>query len=750
MKARKSMMLKMRIRLLFMLAAISMALDSAHGGIGDWKNFTAMNSIRALASSHDSVWAATSGGAFLYRTTDSSFTRFTNSEGLTTNDLTAITIDKAGSIWFGQSNGSIDVYTPATGRWRPIRDIAVASVTQKSITCFYNVGDSMYIGSSFGVSLFSISRFKFIDTYINFGRSVIPPVLSVVSFLDRVYVATATGIVVSDTAAVNLASPASWDPFPVGAVSTLALMNGKIFAGGDGGLLTFDGGSWLPVAAASQPVVLTGQSNDTLFFTCENTVFAYSMNGSVRQIGTQISRNVTCGTPVAGVPVIGTDLLGLAQWNAASVDWIYTAPNGPASNGFVSIAVDNDGVIWCGSGREHGHGFYSYNGSIWTNYSKANIPGMKRDEAFGVAIGPNNSKWISTWGGGLILMNSAGEFVRIFDDQSPGFVGTPTPDYTVPVTIATGRDGSVWTSIYGSADLSKTVWKMNSDFTWEAFPAPLGTYNQMLGVAIDRNNTKWFVNQLPAYPAATKIVYLNENLAVAGTSDGWGMLTVADGATSEVIYSVVEDRDGQLWLGTGSGITIIPDPSHPSKSIGRVFLGAIFGQQINCITVDALNNKWVGTPRGVFVLSPDGTTLVDQYSVMNSNGKLVDDDVYSIAFDTKKGVAYFATGKGLSSVGIKTVAPAMDFAGISVAPNPFRPGDQAYVMIQGLAEGSTIKILTIHNTLVKQFTAQGGGRAFWDGKTETGAMVASGIYLAVAYNANGSQIGIAKMAVIHR
>jgi hypothetical protein len=743
------MMLRMRIRLLFMLAAISIAGNSAHCGIGDWKNFTAMNSIRALASSHDSVWAATSGGAFLYRTADSSFTRFTNSEGLTTNDLTAVTIDKTGSIWFGQANGSIDVYTPATGRWRPIRDIAVASVSQKSITCFYSVGDSMYIGSSFGLSLFSISRFKFIDTYINFGRSLMPPVLSVVFYLDRVYAATAAGIVVSETAAVNLASPVSWDPFPIGPVSTLALMNGKILAGGDGGLFTFDGASWLPVAAASQPVSFIGQSNDVLFFTRDHSVFAYSLNGSVTQIGTQLSRNVTCGTVAAGLPVFGTDSLGLARWNPASADWIHDAPNGPASNAFVSIAVDNDGVIWCGSGRENGHGFYRYDGSTWTNYSKANIPGMRYEEAWSVAIGPNNSKWISTWGGGLILMNGAGEFVRIFDDRSPGFMGIPTdPDYTVPATIATSRDGSVWTSIYLTADLSKVVWKMNPDFSWEAFPGAPGEYNKMLGVVIDRNDTRWFTNQLPAFNPDAKLVYLNNK--IAGTSDGWGMLTTADGVTSEAIYSAVEDRDGQLWLGTASGITIIPDPGHPSASIGRVFLGAIFGQQINCITVDVLNNKWVGTPRGVFVLSADGTTLVDQYSVMNSNGKLVDDNIYSIAFDTKKGVAYFATGKGLSSVGIKTVAPMMDFAGISVAPNPFRPGDQPYVMIQGLAEGSTIKILTVHNTLVKEFTAQGGGRAFWDGKTETGAIVASGIYLAVAYSANGSQIGIAKMAVIRR
>ncbi|HLP15703.1 MAG TPA: hypothetical protein VK470_05560, partial [Bacteroidota bacterium] len=132
-----------------MLFTVVLMISFAHAGIGSWKNFTAMNSVRAVASSHDSVWAATSGGAFLCTTRDTSFVRFTNSEGLTTNDLTAITTDRFGSIWFGQSNGSIDVYSPSSGRWRYIRDIAIADRVQKSITSLFALGDSMYIGSSF-------------------------------------------------------------------------------------------------------------------------------------------------------------------------------------------------------------------------------------------------------------------------------------------------------------------------------------------------------------------------------------------------------------------------------------------------------------------------------------------------------------------------------------------------------------------------------------------------------------------------
>lgn len=182
----------------------------------------------------------------------------------------------------------------------------------------------------------------------------------------------------------------------------------------------------------------------------------------------------------------------------------------------------------------------------------------------------------------------------------------------------------------------------------------------------------------------------------------------------------------------------------------KVFLGSVRDQVINCIAVDAVNNKWIGTSRGAYVLSPDGTSLIDQYSVANSNGKLVDDNIESIAFDAKNGVAYFGTGKGLSAVGIATIAPSADYSQITIAPNPFRTWEQPSVSISGLANGSTIKILTITGKLVKQFPAQGGGRAFWDGTTESGEQAASGIYVVVAYSANGGSVGTAKLAVIRR
>lgn len=745
-------------RLALIVAAAGMALSAARGGIGDWKNFTAMNAVRGVASSHDSLWAATSGGAFLYHIADSSFTRITNSEGLTTNDITAITIDRTGAVWFGQADGSIDVYSPASGRWRYVRDIAVSSKTQKRINAFFLSGDSLYIATAFGVSLFSIPRFEFIDTYGNFGTVAVPPVTAVAVHNNRVYAATTQAVVVSRPGAVNLAAPESWTVFDaMDGVSSLALFKGTVAAAGAHGFFTFDGSAWSADPSVPSPVTIAARDESRLYLAqtisdTQHTIFSLTAGGVPLRLGAAIADVVTGGTVVNGALAFATDSSGIAFGTASDTAWATVMPNGPASNSFVGLAVDASGAIWCASGYQNGHGFYSYDGSMWHNYSMKNVPGLRYNECFGVAIGPDDSKWLSMWGGGLVLLNSKGEFVRIFDKTYPGFFGLSNDtNYIVPAVPSFDASGNVWTSIYLSGDNAKVVWKMKPDFTWESYPAALGSYKSMLGVHVDRNDTKWFTNAIPSFPAEARFVFLHEGKpSIAGTTeDGWGLLTEANGITNASVTSIVEDREGALWFGTSVGITVINDPLRPGTAT-KVFLGAVRDQYINCITLDAVNNKWIGTARGVFVLSPDGTSLLEQYTVANSNGKLVDDNVLSIAFDAKNGLAYFGTAKGLSSVGIATVAPSPDYSTLSVAPNPFRTWIDHSVTINGLAEGSTIKILTLTGKLVRQFSAQGGGRAFWDGNTDSGEPAASGIYIAVAYSENGSSLGTAKLAVIRR
>jgi hypothetical protein len=71
-------------------------------------------------------------------------------------------------------------------------------------------------------------------------------------------------------------------------------------------------------------------------------------------------------------------------------------------------------------------------------------------------------------------------------------------------------------------------------------------------------------------------------------------------------------------------------------------------------------------------------------------------------------------------------------------------------LIDGLVENSTVKVLGIDGTLVREIASPGGRVGFWDGRDMNGKEVGSGVYVLVAYSSDGSRVAKGKVAVVHR
>jgi hypothetical protein len=140
------------------------------------------------------------------------------------------------------------------------------------------------------------------------------------------------------------------------------------------------------------------------------------------------------------------------------------------------------------------------------------------------------------------------------------------------------------------------------------------------------------------------------------------------------------------------------------------------------------------------------------YTVASTNKSLLSNNVQTIAIDQKRGIAYFGTEQGLSSLAIEPVQTERSFSKLVIGPNPFilpPPGQD--LEIRNLVANSTIKVMTVSGTVVRQFEASaGGGRTHWDGRDKNGAFVASGIYFIVATADNGSQTVTGKVAIIRK
>jgi hypothetical protein len=170
-------------------------------------------------------------------------------------------------------------------------------------------------------------------------------------------------------------------------------------------------------------------------------------------------------------------------------------------------------------------------------------------------------------------------------------------------------------------------------------------------------------------------------------------------------------------------------------------------QTINCIAVDPLNQKWIGTNQGLLLVNSDGSRLIATYDTRNSS--LLSDVIRSIAIDENKGIVYVGTDAGLTSFETPAVKPLESFSELFVYPNPFLvQSKNEFLTIDALIKDSDIKILNISGKLINEFSSPGGRVAYWDGKDLDGTPVNTGIYIIVAYDQDGNNVATSKVAVL--
>jgi ligand-binding sensor domain-containing protein len=721
-------------------------------GVGEWKSYTDMKNVVGIVPANNSIWAATGGGLFRLSLADSSFRTFTNSEGLTSNNLTAVTVDASGKIWVGAATGAIDIYDPVLQQWQYVQDILFSNIPRKGITNFLSLRDSVYIASEFGLSLFVESRFEFRETYSKFGS--FPSSIRVNSVAlagGKLWVATPSGAASADISNVNLSSPSAWTTYtsanglPSNSVNAVASFNGTIYAATDNGLAKFTQSSWeiVPNLSGRQIILLT-TAGGQLYLATPQEVYSLAANGAITQVGPSLPATITAlSSDASGGVAVGVGRNGIAFPQGST--WRYRFPNGPASNSFIGLRVDSAGVLHAASSSNQGSGFYSFDlsapvGKQWTNYSVSTNPELKTNDYYKVSLGLANSKWFSSWGRGVARLNQ-NRNIAVFAN----FVGIPADtNFIVIGDVVPDRRGNTWMTVYWAANGNAiAVYRPDSTFFFlrNGFNPAV---TRLPSMAIDLFDTKWFVSDDPSFKG---LIYMTDGGTLTNLSDDtWNSLTDADGLSSNTITKVVVDRDGLVWVGTDLGLNTILNPKSPKGAIRRLFIAR--EQYINDIAIDPLGNKWVGTREGVFVLSPDGTSLLAQYSVLNTGGKLVDNDVRAVTFDGARGIAYFGTEKGLSSLTTSAVAPVESFTDLTIYPNPFKLPSGRLLQIDGLVRNSGIKILAIDGRVVREFFSPGGRIAFWDGRDERGVYVPSGVYLIVAFSESGDEVSKGKVAVL--
>ncbi len=203
-----------------------------------------------------------------------------------------------------------------------------------------------------------------------------------------------------------------------------------------------------------------------------------------------------------------------------------------------------------------------------------------------------------------------------------------------------------------------------------------------------------------------------------------------------------EDQNGAVWFGTTSGVGVLSKPAEVTAStqIARPKVPRNDGtnyadylldsEQINDISVDAANRKWICTENsGLYCVSADGSEIIENFTTDNS--PLPSNTIYSVYCDPNSNLVYVGLSSGLMTYRTTTAPAQSDYSAVLAYPNPVRPEYTGWISISGLMDNSLVKIADASGNVVYQARSN-GGMVVWDGCNPDGSRVNTGVYLVLA------------------
>jgi ligand-binding sensor domain-containing protein len=746
------------IRILYPVIIISLFISVFPQQATNWKNYTDMKNITDVKVGATGLWAATSGGGFFYNNSNGTFTTLNKVDGINSISLSAVAVDNEGKVWFGSSDGTISIYNPSNKSFKTILDIFNSGRASNGINDMRVSGDTIIISHDFGVSIVDANNMVFYDTFIKFGNLSSNIAVNSVFKSGLFYVCTPYGLAIQKQGATNLSAPESWDVFdnssglPSNNVLKVIKFNNSLIAATDNGLAVFSDTSWSPYLSQFAGVRVNDLlvSGDSLIILTNNTIYSYK-NNNVTQLASSPYQLLKLGISNS-LGIIAASNKGIFI-PSLTINSQYIFPNGPGENLFPSMAVDGNGNLWSASGKNGiGVGFYKYDGAKWTTYNKGNTSALESNDCYSIYAAPDNSIYIGTWGAGFTKL-SGNQFTS-YDTAGTGMIGIPSnPAFLVITGFGIDANNNLWILNYWPGD-GNTLYVLGPDNKWYYFknPAEAGlSLEQHYNLVIDQYGTKWY-DILDSRRSG--LYYYNENGTLTNKNDDiYGYVTTANGLNNNNINCLAVDKLSNLWVGTSPGANIITNLNTISSSgispsnITPVYI--LSQQTVNCIAVDALNQKWIGTNEGLLLVNSDGSSLLATYNTTNS--PLLSDQITSLAIDQNTGTVYVGSNSGITSFKTDAEKPLESFNELFIYPNPFKINNSNnQLTIEGLVKDSNIKILTISGRLVRQFVSPGGRVAYWDGRDDSGRLVASGIYLIVAYDTEGNNVTTGKVAILRQ
>ena len=730
--------------------------------IGDWTGYLPYKYAISVTQSDERVFYATPFAVIAVDKEEESTVRYSTVDGLSGTELQLVQYNRvADELIIIYTDGVIDILN-ADGEVYTLFDIKnyngiIGRKTVESVRV--DETGRVYLTGNFGLTQYDPATRTFVATTVT-GVDATDAAL----YRDTLYLATPEGIYRTPRANPNVDVFATWESWqPAGVFADYT--SRKLVAYDDA--LVYDAADTLwryrsdvgtavltPLENGRRVAYLTAENARLIaglacanYDNCSATTLAFRPDGSFVGAGPGCVSRPRGGVEDQEGRIWYAD--GFQEFRRGDFDSLFcnrTTYNTPLTQNSTDLHVA-DGKVYVAAGGTTAaagylfrkDGFFTFIDGEWRAYNSINTSALntdmgKVDDIWKITTHPETGMvYAGSYLEGLIEFDGEDNFTLYNGDNST--LGEADAGRYRVGGLQFDEENILWVSNY----LSDVPLHRFSPATgeWQGFTPP-GNVTELRDIAVDGSGNKWVV----IGDDSRALLIFNEGELSDPADDQWRILTSTNSELpSNDVGTVQADLNGDIWVGTADGAVVFQCGTDPFNSD---FCGGfrprfvqdgipaflLEGENVRALAIDGGNRKWFGTTNGIFVLSPDGQELVQQFNTTNS--PLFANGITALAIDDDSGKVWIGTDRGILSyqADAKAGLPALQET-LSVFPNPVRPDYTGPISISGFTRDADIKITDLSGQLVFEGTSL-GGNAVWDGRDYTGRRVNTGVYLIYA------------------
>jgi hypothetical protein len=759
-----------------------------YSAVGDWQAAGSLINVKKIFNSDQNVIGATEGGLLIVDVERFTATTITNTDFLDHINISSVFGDEHGHLWIGYDHSPSKITCKMKNGTVRSFDFGFDKILTIS-----GRGDDVIVsykkGLSYGLAHFITNDdyIAFKDTYENFPLAV--DNIVTVSVTDSLILFSSSSVLFAGRLQSSNLKPASqWNVFLEQPVRAIGYYDNDIYVAYTRKSQKWDGKEWTDVPAYSGYTPHRFFTvKDSLFLVDRWGIFKFSNDRWVNRYSSPYPMNdaIAAGDTL----ILAEEKKGLRFVNLSSGLNRVIRPNSPFATFFNAVDVDDRGLVYFAN--RDGIAIYNPDNRHWHNLIRADTllrihPEQSLDsfsadtlaysviassstKIFDFMVGTNGKLYSSFEGfyidyprlnydpvvkPGPLLVIDRDDYSNytMIDTTRDVFHGSEASvggenRYLVLRGMAETRDGSIWVVNAHAANNEPLVrFKpdgeiqkfslTDSENALELLPTEMTT---------DAYDRLWI--GLQSHPQNDPITY--GGIAVYDyRRDLWYRITSTHGLTNNNVLSIDKAQDGTIWIVTSGGVQSITPPVSITRFLEDILsnisapIPAVSDANIIKVRVDGRNNKWLLTSDGgVRIYLNNSTYFNSGYGYTGENSPLLDPFVSDVAFDFKTGKAYLATAGGINILETPWSAEIKGTDNIKIYPQPYSRDIDDRLIIDGLPDQSTAKIVTLGGRMIHTINTASphhfGNQIIWNGILDDGSKIDRGVYYLFVYNVNG-------------